>query len=304
MDSVENARVFLAVAEVGSFAGAALRLNLAPSVVTKRVSALEKELGLLLFQRTTRSLHLTASGRDTVVRARDFLAAYERMMCSPDDDGSHLTGRLRIKAPSSFTNHFLGTIFNDFFREHPKVDVELQLTNRPVDPVVEGFDFVISGLPVSYDGVEEFPLCPFKRLVYASPAYLGRHGNPAHPSELASHRCLRYSYLTPSGTWSFVEPESGGLIDVAVNGAFSTNDIDAMHRAAVDGLGIAVLPRYRSRSSVQAGDLVQILAGFALPDFWIKVLRPAGHSNPKVFRALLDHLTRGLGELLEDDAYL
>ncbi|WP_322069727.1 LysR family transcriptional regulator [Paraburkholderia bannensis] len=305
MDSVENARAFLAVAEVGSFAGAALRLNLAPSAVTKRVSALEKELGLLLFQRTTRSLHLTAGGRETIVRAREFLAAYERMMRGPDeDDGSRLTGRLRIKAPSSFTNHFLGAMFNDFFREHPKVDVELQLTNRPVDPVVEGFDFVISGLPVAYDGVEDFPLFPFKRLVYASPAYLARHGEPAHPSELATHRCLRYSYLNPAGTWSFVEPGSGGVIDVAVNGAFATNDIDAMHRAGVDGLGIAVLPRYRARASVQAGDLVQILTGFALPDFWVKVLRPAGHSNPKVFHALLDHLKRGLATLVEGDGYL
>jgi len=81
-------------------------------------------------------------------------------------------------------------MFNDFFREHPKVDVELQLINRHVDPVVEGLDFVISGPPVTYDGVDDF-----KRLVYASLAYLARHGEPAHPSELATHRCLRYSYL-------------------------------------------------------------------------------------------------------------
>ncbi|MBC8749542.1 MULTISPECIES: LysR family transcriptional regulator [Paraburkholderia] len=303
MDSVENVRAFLAVAEIGSFSGAALRLNLAGSVVTKRVGALEKELNTLLFQRTTRSLHLTSSGRETVALARDFLASYERLMSGPVDDGPGLTGRLRIKAPSSFTNHFLGKLLNDFFRAHPKVDIELQLRNRPVDPLLEGFDFVITGLPVAYDGVEEFPLCPFKRLVYASPAYLEKCGEPVHPSELPAHQCLLYSYLSPVRTWTFDEHGSG-RIDVAVNSAFSTNDIDAMHRATVDGLGIAVLPRYRAKASVRQGELVQILAGFELPDFWIKVLRPADHNNPKLFRALLDFLTQGLAELARQDDFL
>ncbi|SMG49741.1 LysR family transcriptional regulator [Paraburkholderia susongensis] len=303
MDSVENVRAFLAVVEVGSFAGAALRLGLAGSVVTKRVSALEKELNMLLFQRTTRSLHLTSSGRETIAAARSFLASYERLMSAPVDDGPALSGRLRIKAPSSFTNHFLGKLLNDFFRAHPKVDIELQLTNRPVDPLLEGFDFVITGLPVAYDGVEEFPLCPFRRLVYAAPSYLERYGEPSHPSELRAHQCLLYSYLSPVRNWTFSERGSGG-IDVTVNGAFSTNDIDAMHRATVDGLGIAVLPRYRAKACVQQGQLVQILKGFDLPDFWIKVLRPADHNNPKLFRALLDFLTQGLTDLAKEDDFL
>jgi DNA-binding transcriptional LysR family regulator len=224
-------------------------------------------------------------------------------MSGPPDEGSPLTGRLRIKAPASFTNHFLGRLLNDFFLEYPKVDFELQLTNRPVDPLLEGFDFVITGLPVTYEGVEQFQLCPFKRFVYAAPSYLEKHTEPAHPNELSTHQCLLYSYLGTVRTWTFHQSGSGS-VEVGVNGAFSTNDIDAMHRAAVDGLGIAVLPRYRAKASVEQGQLIQILSGFELPDFWIKVLRPADHNNPKLFRALLDHLSQGLARLTQEDGSL
>jgi len=296
MDSVENARAFLSVVEVGSFNGAALRLGVAASVVTKRVGALEKELNTLLFRRTTRSIELTANGRETVTRARDFLSSYERLTSPSSADGSELTGRLRIKAPSSFTNHFLGKILNAFFLMHPKVDVALQLANRPVDPVLEGFDFVITGLPISYDGIEEFPLCLFKRMVYASPKYLERKGVPKHPSEFAVHDCLLYSYLSPVYEWTFNAPGAGRVV-VRVNGTFSTNDIDAMHRAAIDGMGIAVLPRYRATESVNQGLLVPILSEYALPDYWIKVLRPIHHHNPKLFQALLEFLRRSLHDL-------
>lgn len=160
-------------------------------------------------------------------------------------------------------NHFLGKLLNDFFREHPKVDIELQLANRPVDPLLEGFDFVITGLPVIYDGVEHFQLCPFKRFVYAAPAYLEKYGELTHPTELSTHQCLLYSYLSPVHTWTFHKSGSGS-IDVVVNGAFSTNDIDAMHRATVDGFGTAILPRYRAKSSGEQGLLVQILSSYEL----------------------------------------
>lgn len=303
MDSVENVRAFLAVAENGSFTGAARRLDVSSPVVTKRVSALEKELGVLLFQRTTRSLHLTAPGRDMLGPARDFLAAYERLAERAIVDDRALSGRLRVKAPASFTNHFLGKLLNAFFLEHPKVSIELQLANRAVDPVLESFDFVISGLPTTYEGVEEFPLCPFKRHVYASPAYLARHGTPQHPSELPSHRCLLYAYQSTVRTWTFTEAGSGD-IQVTLDSAYATNDIDAMHNACVDGLGIATLPRYRANDSVASGKLVQILPAFALPDFWIKVLRPANHHNPKLFHALLDFLAAGLATLEKEGTYL
>ncbi|WP_087688552.1 LysR family transcriptional regulator [Pandoraea sp. PE-S2R-1] len=303
MDSVENVRAFLAVAEMGSFTAAARRLDVSAPVVTKRVSALEKELHVLLFQRTTRSLTLTASGRDMLGSARDFLAAYERLSERAAVDDRSLGGRLRVKAPASFTNHFLGKLLNEFFLTHPKASLELQLANRAVDPVLENFDFVITGLPVTYDGVEEFPLCPFKRLVYASPGYLALHGTPGHPSDLPGHRCLLYSYQSTVRTWTFTDARAGD-IQVSVDGGFATNDIDAMHNACVDGMGVAILPRYRANDSVHAGRLVQLLPGFGLPDYWIKVLRPANHHNPKLFHALLDYLVAGLARLEEQGTYL
>jgi len=131
--------------------------------------------------------------------------------------------------------------------------------------LTENLDMVITGLPTSFDGVDELPLCPFRRIVCAAPSYLEQMGEPIHPSDLQNHRCLLYSYVSPARVWTF-KSTSTGDIDVAVNGPFHTNDIEAMHCGAVSGLGVAILPRYRAQESLANGSLVEILGLYELPD--------------------------------------
>lgn len=289
MNSVENFRAFLAVVESGSFSGAARRLGISPSVITKRVGAVEEEVGELLFVRSTRRLELTATGRELISLARDFLSAYERMVNVTAHNARELSGSLRIKAPISFTVHFIGEVLNEFLLEHPKISIDLQLTNRPVNPLTENLDMVITGLPTSFDGVDEVPLCPFRRIVCAAPSYLEQMGEPVHPSDLQNHRCLLYSYVEPNRVWIFKSAQTGN-IDVSVNGQFHTNDIETMHCAAVSGLGIAILPRYRAQASLHKGELIEILGLYELPDLWIKIQRPTHHNKSLLLARLTDHL--------------
>jgi len=289
MNTVQNFRAFLAVIETGSFSGAARRLGLSASVITKRIGAVEKEVGELVFLRSTRRLELTTAGRELISRVRDFLGAYERVINVSGSGARELTGSLRIKAPTSFTVHFLGEVLNEFLLKHPKINIDLQLTNRPVNPLTENLDMVITGLPTSFDGVDELPLCPFRRIVCAAPSYLEQMGEPIHPSDLQNHRCLLYSYVSPARVWTF-KSTSTGDIDVTVNGPFHTNDIEAMHCGAVSGLGVAILPRYRAQESLANGSLVEILGLYELPDLWIKVQRPLHHNKSALLASLTDHL--------------
>lgn len=289
MNTVENFRAFLAVVESGSFSGAARRLGLSASVITKRVGAVEQEVGQLIFVRSTRKLELTTTGRELISLVREFLGSYERVVNVSGTGQRELTGTLRIKAPTSFTVHFLGDILNEFLLSHPKINIDLQLTNRPVNPLTENLDMVITGLPTSFDGVDELPLCPFRRIVCAAPSYLEKMGEPIHPSDLQNHRCLLYSYVSAARVWTFKSTQTGD-IDVSVNGPFHTNDIEAMHCAAVSGLGIAILPRYRAQESLTNGALIEILGLYELPDLWIKVQRPSHHNKSALLASLTDHL--------------
>jgi len=289
MNTIENFRAFLAVVEAGSFSAAALRLNISASMVTKRVGAVEHEIGQLVFFRSTRKLELTAVGREAVSLARDFLTAFERMVNVAGGEGQELVGSLKVKAPISFTTHFLGEVVNGFSLKYPKVNLDLQLMNRPVNPLTENFDMVITGLPESFDGVDEIPLYPYRRVVCAAPTYLEQMGEPEHPSDLQNHRCLLYSYVAPERVWTFKNTNVGD-INVAVNGPFHTNDHEAMHAAAVGGRGIAVLQSYLAQDSLAKGYLVEILHAYALPATWFKVLRPAHHNNSVLLSRLTEHL--------------
>jgi DNA-binding transcriptional LysR family regulator len=289
MNTVENFRAFLAVVEVGSFSAAARRLNISASMITKRVKAVEHEIGQLVFFRSTRKLELTAIGREAVSLAREFLTAYERMVNVTGSGRRELVGSLRVKAPISFTMHFLGEVLDAFLLKHPKVNLDLKLMNRPVNPLTENFDMVITGLPDSFDGVDEVPLYPHRRIVCAAPTYLAQMGEPKHPSDLQNHRCLLTSYIAPGRVWTFKNTNIGD-INVGVDGQFHTNDTEAMHAAAVSGLGIAVLPRYRVQDSLAKGKLVEILHAYALPDLWIKILRPAHHNKSVLLSSLTEHL--------------
>jgi DNA-binding transcriptional LysR family regulator len=295
MDAIEQARAFLSVAETGGFSSAAKQLHLAPSVITKRIGQLEMEIGRQLFVRTTRRVELTATGKTVLNHARDLVLAYERMTGDVADDVAELSGRLRAKAPSTLTYLHLAQIFNRFLSDHPKVSLELLLIDRPVNPVTEGFDLVITGLPPSYDQIEEIPLFPIRRMLFASPQYLAQNGVPLQAEDLAHHRCLQYSYLTPGVTWSLTGEH--GQVDVNVNSTFLTNDIKVMHRAVIDGLGIGILPDYVAYDALADGQLVQVLQDFSLPEFWFRAQIPKAHRNRRLLEALIAHIQRELVSL-------
>lgn len=284
MDTLLNIRAFLAIADAGSLSAAARALGVAPSIVSKRIARLEDEMGLALFERTTRKVAITPGGARYLSRFRVLVQELDEAL-----RGARvrpLEGSLRIKSPTTIALAFMGRFFIDFQQRHPDISIDLVLLDRSVNPVEEGFDLALGAQPISYIDIVDVPLCPYPRMLVASPAYLASHGSPDHPRDLASHDCI---CLQSMGTnWVFVDGE--GEVSVSVRSRFTVNDSGVLHDAACRGRGITILPDFVARRAVKTGNLTALLPAYPVKPMWLKALVPNKKIDQPVVQLLLEEL--------------
>ncbi|WP_176442364.1 LysR family transcriptional regulator [Noviherbaspirillum humi] len=290
MDSLLNIKTFVLVARYGGFSEAARQLDVVPSVVAKRIAQLEKALGTRLFERTTRTVRLTEAGEKLSARAGVLVASFEDLLQSVERDESRLAGHIRLVAPTTLTMLYLGQVLDDFLARHDRITLEIALQDDSVNPAERGFDLAISGRTASYEGVVEIPLCPTRVVACAAPAYLGDRGRPAHPAELSDHACLAFK---PSGlNWAF--QSARGLIHVDIAPRLLADDNMTLLRAAVAGLGIAILPLYIARNALASGALAPVLDGYPPQENWFKAYVPKRKRQVARVAALADWLSARL----------
>ncbi len=294
MDRLANIEAFVRVAEARSFSEAARRLRSSKSAVSRSVGALEAELGVRLFHRTTRSLALTEAGRGYFERATRILTDLEEANLAVGHLQSAPRGRLRVSAPMSFGFLHLAPALPDFLRVYPEVAVDLALNDRFVDLVDEGFDVAVRIGAMDDSSLIARKLAPIRRVVCASPAYLKARGFPKSPDDLKGHECLFNSNIASSHEWRFIAPE-GRPWPVAVNGRLSANSGDAMRVAALKDLGLVNLPTFIVGGDLQADRLVTVLDEFISQDLIMSAVYPhSRHLSPKV-RAFVDFLADRFG---------
>jgi len=286
MDIVENLRAYLAVARVGSFSAAARELDVAASVVTKRISQLEWRLKAPLFERTTRRVTLTTAGQQHLPAIQRLVSDLDGIFASVQQASPELQGCLRVKVPTSLAVVHLAEPFNRFLKRYPLISLELVALDRPVNPVDEGFDIALTLMPNTFGGVIEEPLCSIRRLLCAAPEYLRQKGTPRKPRDLARHDILNF---VPTGNVLAFETATGD-VSVSVYPRFSSNEAQLVAAAAVAGNGIAVLGDYLASPAVRAGTLVQVLADYPLPELWLKALIPESRAHTARLKALLETL--------------
>ncbi|APE30525.1 LysR family transcriptional regulator [Halomonas aestuarii] len=257
MDRIDAMRAFITVVNEGGFTRAAERLEMSPQLVSKYVSQLEKYLGVRLLNRTTRRIHLTEAGTRYHQRAQQVLADIEDMEHQLGDLQTQARGLLRISAPVSFATRHLAPLLSDFQRAHPAVGIDLQLNDRKVDIVEEGFDVALRIGHLKNSSLIAKRVAPVRLVMCASPDYLERHGTPQHPEDLRAHRYLHYSYMEQDASESLFrwlpdrEPHhSGELI---------SNNGDVLVEAAIAGAGIALQPTFISGDAIKEGNLRIIL---------------------------------------------
>lgn len=288
MDKTQAMASFVAVVEAGSFVAAADALGLSKAAVSRHVGELEQRLGTRLLQRTTRRLSLTDDGQRFHARARELLAAIDEAESEMTSRSAEPTGLLRINAPLSFGVRHLAPLWGRFAAAHPKLSLEVDLSDRVVDLVEEGYDLAvrITNLPSSQLVSRQLALS--RMVLCASPDYLARHGVPAHPRDLAAHRVISYSYWSTRDEWRFTGPE--GTVQVRTQPRIHTNNGDTCRAAALDHQGIILQPDFLVGDDLRQGALVELLPGYASLTIGIHAVYPSRKYLPVKTRRAVDFL--------------
>jgi DNA-binding transcriptional LysR family regulator len=286
MNTLLNIKAFLLVARTGSFSGAARELGVAPSVVTKRITRLEEEMGAQLFVRSTRALSLTPAGERLLPQYQRLVAELDEIIGAAAAAEHGIEGHLRVKGPTTLTSLYLGPILCDFQTLNPAVTLDIVLLDRSVNPLEEGFDMVVGALPATYPNVIDIPLCPFRVLLCAAPAYLDAKGTPEHPTELAEHDCI--TSVLMGNTWVFEQAPS--TVSVEVRSKLHANDTRVLREAALRGIGVAVLPEFLVAEDFRTGTLVPLLPETPIPSFWLKAIVPRIKLNKPAVHELVNYL--------------
>jgi DNA-binding transcriptional LysR family regulator len=273
MGELESLRVFLTVAALGSFAGAARQLGLTPASVTRTIAALEDRLGVQLLVRTTRQVSLTSAGAVYAARvaplAQGLAAAAEETR-----EAQGLTaGRIRISAPMSLGLKVLPTVLSQFAILHAETRVSVTLSDGFVDIVEEDFDLAIriSGPPSDKSTIWR-KICEVPRVLVAAPALLAQRGTPASPEALAGFCCLSYRADAGEEVWEL--RRGTARRSVKATGGFSANNGDFLAKLALNGEGIALLPRFIVAAEIEAGRLVEVLADWHAPRIFLTLTYP------------------------------
>ncbi len=269
-------RSFVAVIETGSFYNAAVQLETSSASISRRVSSLEQSLGVRLLNRTTRHLELTTAGEQFYKDVKGILEsleqAEERLNCFQET----LSGVIRLSAPLTFGVKKLAPLLPVFMAKYPHITVQLQLEDRLSDLVGEGLDLALRISALNDSSLVCTHLADLPRLFCASPAYLARNGVPASPAELAGHNCLRYSLLSARDEWGFTE----GKELPEMNTPLITDNGDVLREAAIQGMGIAMLPWFIVEDALHAGTLVPVMQDHAPSALPLSLIRPTRHYTP------------------------
>ena len=289
MDKFASMRAFTRVVENGSFAGAAREMGLTRSAVNKLVVNLEKDLGAQLLQRTTRQVSPTAMGLAYYDRCRNILAEVEAADLAVAQLQAEPKGLLRANAPMSFGMSHLAPVLAEFMGRYPELQVQLHLSDRFVDPIEEGFDLtfrITAAIETGTLAVQK--LAPIRRVICASPDYLQRFGMPARPQDLGDRPCLQYGLLSQGNRWKLFGPD--GEHAIAIQPRLWANNGEVLREAALQGLGITLLPTFIIGDCLAAGQLQVVLPAYSPSGLAAYAIYPPNRFLSTKVRLLVDFL--------------
>jgi DNA-binding transcriptional LysR family regulator len=295
MDRLTQIESFVAVSTRGSLTAAARAEGVAPAVIGRRIDALEGRLGVKLLVRTTRRLTLTHEGSAFLADCQRLLAELASAEASVSEGGVKASGHLRITAPAGFGRRHVAPLVPEFVAAHPKVSVSLNLSDRVVDIVNEGFDCAVRVGDLPDSSLVSARLADNRRLCVAAPAYLQRAGTPATPADLMRHQCLALSSdASQTRGWAFVV--DGALTHLRPGGRLDCSDGQVLHDWCLHGLGIAWRSTWEVQADVDAGRLQVLLADFAAPPNGIYAVFPHAKHLPLRVRLWIDFLKQRYGD--------
>lgn len=288
MNKFEELEAFVEVVDRHSFSDAADKLGVSKSILSRRVSDLEKRLGVQLLRRTTRKQSLTDAGRHFYERAIHLLTDLKDAEQMVSDAQARLSGRIKLAAPLGIGIGQLAAPIAEFMQIHPDVEVSVELDDRNVDLVGEGFDLAVRVGELQDSNLIARKLADVNFATCASPDYLARHGKPEHPSELSGHEVLHYSNVQVGDQWFYYQ--SGRRITPRMKYRLSANNGEFLAKAASHGLGICALPLFYLQEYIDRGELNSILKDFPRAATGMYVIYPPGRLVSRRVKMLSDYL--------------
>ena len=289
MDRFENMTAFIRVVEAGGISAAADRLGVAKSAVSRRLKELEGHLGVELFHRTTRKMNLTDSGRAFYHQSVRILEDVIEAEHATSQAHGTLKGSLKIALPSTFGLMHIGPAISEFLQANPQVEFDLDFNDREVDLIQEGFDLAIRIANLSDSSLIARRLAPIQTVMCASPSYLERMGIPQAPDELKEHQCLVYSLLRDFECWHLTDT-SGKEIKIKIHPYLKASTGEFLKDAAVEGMGIILVPSFIAYKEIERGALVPILKEYNLPQIDAYAIYPQTRHLSQRVRAFVDFL--------------
>lgn len=296
MLDLNDVAVFVHVVRYGSFAEAARRLGIPPNTLSRRVQQLEAQLGTRLMQRSTRKLSLTSAGQDFHDRCADAVEGLVDAGQALMSGNEAPSGLVRVAAPADFFDFFPMEWLVDFLAQHPQVRVDFVLSDASADLIADRIDVAIRG------GVlEDSSLIARRALdagldgLVASPAYIAARGTPATLQDLAAHDCLVFAHPSGRATWQ-LSAQDGSDAEVQVAGRLSGNTVQVLRKAALAGLGIALLPSTMTRRELRAGLLVPVLPQFTRKGHGVHLVYASRRHLPSAVSAFIELVAARLGD--------
>ncbi|WP_409525568.1 LysR family transcriptional regulator [Nitrincola sp. MINF-07-Sa-05] len=277
--------VFLALVEAGGFTAAADRLGCTKTRVSLQIRKLETHLGVALFHRTTRKVHLTEAGEVFYRECQPLLDGIQGALSAVEADDHQLQGELRLTAPEDYAAQVLGQALVEFGKRHPELRIELRSGDRVSDMVQEGIDLAFRLGWLKDSTLRSAKLASFEQFLMASPEYLKMHGTPEHPAELAEHAWVIFTPLTSPLTWTFKRGDE--LCKVQMQARFKSNSTASLRALLEAGAGISVMADITAEEDMRTGRLVRILKDWSLPEGGVHAVYPPGRHVPSKVRAFM-----------------
>jgi DNA-binding transcriptional LysR family regulator len=300
VEKLEAMRAFVNVVASNGYAEAARRLGVTRSAVSKAVTELERQLGVRLLDRTTRRVSVTEPGSIYYERCVAILSQVEESEAEIARLHEEPRGLLRINGPMSFGTLYLGDAVSDFMGAYPDLRIELDLTDRFIDPLAEGVDVTIRIGALLDSSLIARKIAETTLALVASPSYLAERGVPKRPEDLIAHSGLDYGRQQPSPRWKLAR--SGGVASVPIDARLFSNNGEVLRSAAVRGRGLALLPAFLVEDDVRAGRLVSVMDDAVPPAVGIWALYAPNRFVPAKIRLFIDFLVARFGAPRPDDA--
>ncbi|MBH3390611.1 LysR family transcriptional regulator [Pseudomonas putida] len=294
MNPYEDMRIFAQVMEAGSFTAAADRLGMSKQSVSRRLMQLEERLGVRLLNRSTRRLDATPLGQHYYQSALRLLGEVQQVEHDISGQAQALRGTLRLSAPLSFAMSHLGCLLTEFLQLHPQVDVEVDLSDRAVDLIGEGYDLALRIGALEDSSLIARRIASVERVYCASPAYLQARGVPLKPEDLAGHDCLPYGH-SRQVQWQF--RQGGRAQAIQVTGRMRANNGELLRDAAIAGMGVTYLPTFIVGQALADGRLVNVLEEWTPPALQLSAVYPQHRQVARPVQGFVSFLRERLVQL-------